>query len=143
MTAFNKRLERLAAGLPELPQKMTFVYADGEQVEVVGFLAAIRQNHKRDGLVDVLGANEGQKNFFMCAQVDVKALWADEAGGGQDEAAGNTGAGGQGGELRPAAPANRPAVLGESQDSRMRGQRGGEDVRRPSCRGLYRGYRGR
>lgn len=78
MTAFNKRLERLAAGLPELPQKMTFVYADGEQVEVVGFLAAIRQNHKRDGLVDVLGANEGLKEFLLCSQCDIEKLFSEE-----------------------------------------------------------------
>lgn len=119
MTSFEKRVERALAALGPLPQKMTFIYEDGERVEVVGFLAAARQNSKRAGLVDVLGATEGQKNFFMCAQVDVKALWADEAGGGQDEPAGNTGAGGQGGEVCPTAPANRTAVLGESQDRRM------------------------
>ena len=78
MTAFNKRLERLAAGLPELPQKMTFVYADGEQVEVVGFLAATRQNRRRDGLIDVLGANEGLKEFLLCSQCDVKKLFSEE-----------------------------------------------------------------
>lgn len=78
MTVFNKRLERLAAGLPQLPQRMTFVYEDGEQVEVVGFLAATRQNHKRDGLVDVLGANEGLKEFLLCSQCDIEKLFSEE-----------------------------------------------------------------
>lgn len=78
MTAFNKRLERLAAGLPELPQKMTFIYEDGERVEVVGFLAAVKQNTKRDGLVDALGANEGLKNFLFCSQCDIEKLFSEE-----------------------------------------------------------------
>lgn len=78
MTAFNKRLERLAAGLPQLPQRMTFVYEDGEQVEVVGFLAAVKQNTKRDGLVDVLGANEGLKEFLLCSQCDIEKLFSEE-----------------------------------------------------------------
>lgn len=78
MTAFNKRLERLAAGLPELSQKMTFIYEDGERVEVVGFLAAVKQNTKRDGLVDVPGANEGLKNFLFCSQCDIEKLFSGE-----------------------------------------------------------------
>lgn len=143
MTSFEKRVERALAALGPLPQKMTFIYEDGDRVEVVGFLAAARQNSKRAGLVDVLGATEGQKNFFMCAQVDAKALWADEAGGGQDEPAGNTGVDGQGLAVCAGPSSDRPPVLGESQDGRMRGQRGGEDVRRPPCSRLYRGSCGR
>lgn len=78
MTSFEKRVKRALAALGPLPQKMTFVYEDGEQVEVVGFLTAARQNSKREGLVDVLGATEGQKNFFMCAQCDIEKLFSEE-----------------------------------------------------------------
>ena len=78
MTGFEKRLERLVASLPKPQQKMTFVYADGERVEVVGFIAACRQNTRRDGLVDVLGANEGLKDFLMCSNTDIKKLFSEE-----------------------------------------------------------------
>lgn len=78
MTVFNKRIDHLKAMLPAPPQKMTFIYADGEQVEVVGFLAATRQNRRRDGLIDVLGANEGLKEFLLCSQCDVKKLFSEE-----------------------------------------------------------------
>lgn len=78
MTFFNKRLERLKAMLPTPPRDMTFVYEDGERVEVVGFLAAVKQNHKRGGLVDVLGADEGLKNFLFCTQCDIEKLFSEE-----------------------------------------------------------------
>lgn len=78
MTVFNKRIDHLKAMLPDPPQKMTFIYADGEQVAVVGFLAATRQNCRRDGLIDVLGATEGLKEFLLCSQCDIEKLFSEE-----------------------------------------------------------------
>ena len=82
MTPFEKRIERIAAALGPLPRKMTFVYADGHQVEVTGFLAAARQSSKGEGIVDVLGTSEGLKAFILAAQCNIRTLWDDEAVGG-------------------------------------------------------------
>ncbi len=111
MTAFERRLERLAAGMLRPPRKMTFVYEDGERVKVVGFLAGAAQNTKRGGLVDVLGAPDGLKNFFLCSQGSIEELFSEE--GAENEAVGHS----EG--ICPEAPADRPAVLGEPQDGGM------------------------
>ena len=103
MTPFEKRIERIAAKLGPLPQKMTFVYADGRRVEVVGFLAAARQCSKGEGIVDVLGASEGLKNFILCSQCDINTLWGDEGGGDS-----------------PAEPADSPAMLDRVQSNPKR-----------------------
>lgn len=142
MTAFNKRLERLAAGLPELPQKMTFIYEDGERVEVVGFLAAVKQNTKRDGLVDVLGGNEGLKKFLLCSQCDVNTLWADEAGGGQDEPADNTDVGRQGPAVCTGPSSDCPAQLGKPRGGHQQRRKRCGTVRRPDRGGAPHGSRG-
>ncbi len=80
MTAFERRLERVKSLMGKPRQRMTFIYEDGERVVAVGFLAGAAQNTKRGGLVDVLGAPDGLKNFFLCSQGSIEELWADEEG---------------------------------------------------------------
>ncbi len=91
MTSFEKRVERALAALGPLPQKMTFVYEDGRRVDVVGFLKAARQcSYGGTGIVDVPGATEGQKNFFLCSQSDISTLWDNETAGGKNDDQVNT-----------------------------------------------------
>lgn len=127
MTPFEKRIERIASKLGPLPQKMTFVYEDGHRVEVTGFLEAARQATKGEGIVDVLGASEGLKNFLLCSQCDIRILWDDEGSGGNTD-----NSGGQGPELCPAAPATDPAELGRPQADHPRPGRRCGAVRKPA-----------
>ena len=136
MTGFEKRLERLVASLPKPQQKMTFVYADGERVEVVGFIAACRQNTRRDGLVDVLGANEGVKDFLMCSNTDIKKLFSEEGAAiGRTDRADH--------DLCEDQPTACPAVLDHPKGRHPLRTGRREAVRKPARRGKHRWGRGR
>lgn len=143
MTGFEKRLERLAASLPEPQQKMTFVYEDGERVEVVGFLAAVKQNHRRDGLVDVLGASEGLKEFLLCSQCDINTLWTDETGGGQDEPADDTDVDRQGLAVSTGPSSDCPDQLGKPRGIHQQRRKRRGTVRKPDRGGTSHRGRGR